>query len=244
MKKLISTVIFIALCYVGVYSQQSPEGFTSIFNGQDFSGWVVPEGDNGHWKIIDGVIDYDAESEAEDNKSLMSEKVYKDFELYIDWRIKETPWVNKGVPFILPSGDHKLNENGEEIRLQVPDSDSGVLFRMPGGTQANIWCWPIGSGEVYSYRMNKKMPPAVRRGVTPTTNADHNIGEWNTFKITVQGEYLTVVLNGQTVISGAHLPGLPEAGQIGLQHHGGKRDGEWVSPPSLVQFKNIYIREL
>lgn len=29
-----------------------------------------------------------------------------------------------------------------------------------------------------------------------------------------------------------------------LQHHGEKRDGKWAGPPSLVQFKNIYIMEL
>src|SRR5688500_4197975 len=27
-------------------------GFTPLFNGRDFSGWKVPEGDNGHWKIL------------------------------------------------------------------------------------------------------------------------------------------------------------------------------------------------
>ena len=31
---------------------------------------------------------------------------------------------------------------------------------------------------------------------------------------------------------------------VGLQHHGSKVDGEWVSPPSLVQFRNIFIKEL
>ena len=238
-------ILFALLVYTSnVFAQKIPDGFTSLYNGKDFTNWIIPEGDNGHWKIINGVIDYDAQSEAEDNKSLMSEKVYGDFVLYVDWRIKETPWINPRVPFILPSGLHKLNENGEEINISVPDSDSGILFRMPGGTQANIWCWPVGSGEVYSYRMNKDMPLEVRKGVTPTVNADKNIGEWNTFKITVRGEYLTVVLNGQTVIDGAHLPGLPEKGQIGFQHHGSKKDGEWTSPPSLVQFKNIFIKEL
>lgn len=226
------------------FAQGIPEGFTSLFNGKDFTNWIVPVGDNGHWKIIDGVIDYDAESEAMGNKNLMSGKEYGDFVLYVDWRITATPWVNENVPFILPSGLHKLDENGKEIKIKVPDSDSGILYRMPGGDQANIWCWPIGSGEVYGYRMNKDMPPAVRKGVTPKVNADNNIGEWNTFKITLQGEYLTVELNGQTVLDGAHLPGLPAKGRIGLQHHGGKRDGQWVSPPSLVQFRNIYIKEL
>jgi len=221
-----------------------PDGFVSMFNGEDFTNWKVPDGDNGHWKIIDGVIDYDAESEAEGNKSLWSEKEYKDFVMLVDWRIKETPWENPGVPFILPSGLHKLDENGKEIRIVVPDSDSGILYRGENGSQANIWCWPIGSGEVYSYRMNEDMPLSVRRGVTPKTNADKNIGEWNRFKITLRDDFLTVELNGIEVIQDAYLPGLPEKGPVGLQHHGSKKDGEWVSPPSLVQFRRIYIKEL
>ena len=40
-----------------------------------------------------------------------------------------------------------------------------------------------GSGEVYGYRMDEKMPPAVRAGVTPSKNADKHVGEWNTFDI-------------------------------------------------------------
>ena len=51
-----------------------PRGFTAIFNGTDFSGWKVPEGDGGHWKILDGVIDYDAQSEAEGDKTEGNEK--------------------------------------------------------------------------------------------------------------------------------------------------------------------------
>ena len=221
-----------------------PDGFVSMFKGEDFTNCKVPEGDNWHWKIIDGVIDYDAESEAEGDKSLWSENDYKDFIILVDWRIKETPWKNPRVPFILPSGLHKLDENGEEIRIIVPDSDSGIMYRGKDGSQANIWCWPIGSGEVYSYRMSEEMPLSVRRAVTPKTNADKNIGEWNRFKITLRDEFLTVELNGIEVIQDAYLPGLPEKGPVGLQHHGSKKDGEWVSPPSLVQFRRIYIKEL
>jgi len=220
-----------------------PEGFEVLFNGEDFSNWIVPEGDNGHWKIVDGVIDYDAQSEADD-KNLWSEKEFGDFILYVDWRIKETPYINPGVPIILPDGSHKLNEKGEEIRMKVPDSDSGIYLRGNSKSQVNIWCWPVGSGEVYGYRMDKSMPASVRRGVTPTLIADKNIGEWNTFRIKVEGNLLTVDLNGQRVLDEAELPGLPERGPIALQHHGNKVDGEWVSPPALVQFKNIYIREL
>ncbi len=221
-----------------------PAGFTTLFDGKSLDGWMIPNGDNGHWKVVDGVIDYDAESEAPDDKSLWTERSFEDFVLYVDWRIKETPWENPRVPLILPSGLHKLNEHGEEIRITVPDSDSGILFRGPNQAQANIWGWPIGSGEVYGYRMDPDMPPDVRAAATPKVNADQNIGEWNTFKITVHADTLTVELNGVTVIDSAWLPDLPRSGPIGLQHHGYKEGGEWVSPPSLVQFRRIFVKEL
>lgn len=241
------TLLYLTLVTASPMLAQSgtpPKGFMSLFNGKDFTNWKVPVGDNGHWKIINNVIDYDAESEAKEDKNLWSQKSYKDFVLYVDWRIKETPWQNPRVPIILPSGLHKRNEKGEEITTTVPDSDSGILLRGVGKCQANIWGWPIGSGEVYGYRMDEKMPPEVRRGVTPKVNADKNIGEWNTFKITMKGNRLTVELNGIVVIENALLPEIPESGPIGLQHHGSKKDGQWVSPPSLVQFRNIYIKEL
>jgi len=242
----IFTILFIifSLVYVNAQVGAVPEGSVSLFNGKDLSGWEIPEGDNGHWKVLEGVIDYDAESESQSDKSLWSKKIYKNFELYVDWRIKETPWKNPGVPLVLPSGLHKLDENGKPINMVVPDSDSGILLRGVGKCQANIWCWPIGSGEVYGYRMDENMPPEVRRGVTPLVNADKNIGEWNTFIITMIDDRMSVELNGIQVIENALLPNIPLEGPVGLQHHGSKRDGEWISPPSLVQFRNIYVKEL
>lgn len=248
MRKLLSTVLILFLGY-SLQGQECPnpsgipEGFEVLFNGVDFSNWKVPEGDNGHWKIVDGVIDYDAESEAED-KNLWSEREYGDFILYVDWRIKETPFENPNVPIVLPDGTHKLDEKGKVIRITVPDTDSGIYIRGSSKSQINIWCWPIGSGEVYGYRMDKSLPARVRRGVTPKVHADRHIGEWNTFRIEVRGDRLTVDLNGRRVIDHAELPGLPEKGGIALQHHGSKKDGAWVGPPSLVQFKNIYIKEI
>jgi hypothetical protein len=223
---------------------QPPPGFAALFNGRDFSNWKVPEGDNGHWKVLDGVIDYDAESESRDDKNLWSEREYGDFELHVEWRIKETPYVNPNVFHILPDGSHGRDVKGKELRLPLPDSDSGVFLRGSGKHQLNIWCWPIGSGEMYGVRMDRAMPAEVRAAVTPRTQADKPVGEWNRFEITVRGNTVSVVLNGKTVIPGARIPGLPERGRIALQHHGSKRDGKWTSPPALVQFKNIYIKEL
>ena len=223
---------------------RQPAGFVSLFNGRDFAGWSVPPGDNGHWKILDGVIDYDALSEAEGDKSLWTEKEYGHFTLRADWRIKETPYKNSRVPIVLPDGSHKRDAEGNVIQTIVPDSDSGIYLRGSTRAQVNIWCWPVGSGEVYGYRMDRSLPASVRAGVTPKVLADKNIGEWNTFEITMIGDRLTVRLNGTLVLENAELPNVPARGPIGLQHHGAQKDGEWVSPPALVQFRNISIKEL
>jgi Domain of Unknown Function (DUF1080) len=218
--------------------------FVSIFNGRDLSGWKVPAGDNGHWRVVDGAIDYDAESEATGDKSLWSDRAFGDFVLRVDWRIKSTPYVNPSVPIIRHDGTHKKDATGREIRIAVPDSDSGIFLRGSNKAQVNIWGWPIGSGEVYGYRTDQSMPAAVRAGVTPKRNADRDIGAWNTFEITMRGDRLTVVLNGEEVISSAQLPGIAASGPIALQHHGEKKGGAWASPPSLVQFRNISVKEL
>ena len=230
-----------AMAQVG--GAQLPDGFTPLFNGRDFTSWKVPAGDNGHWRIVDGVIDYDGESEAKE-KDLWTERSYRDFTLRVDWRIKSTPYVNPNVPIIRFDGTHKKDAAGKDIRISVPDSDSGIYLRGTSDAQVNIWCWPIGSGEVYGYRTNDKMPAAVKAGVTPKRNADRNIGEWNTFEITMRGTRLDVLLNGEHVIVNAELPGVPVAGPIALQHHGAKKEGVWVAPPSLVQFRNISLKEL
>lgn len=218
--------------------------WTTLFNGEDLSGWTIPEGDGGHWKVVDGVIDYDAKSEASGDKNLWSEEEYEDFVLRVDWRIKETSYTNPNVPIILPDGSHKVDENGEVIRMAVPDSDSGIYLRGSSKAQINIWGWPVGSGEVYGYRTDSNMPEEVRAGVTPDRIADNDIGEWNSFEITMEGELLTIELNGHTVINEARLPDVATSGPIALQHHGSMEDGEWISPPSLVQFRNIEIRKL
>jgi hypothetical protein len=224
-----------------------PKGFTALFNGKNFDGWKVPEGDNGHWKILDGgVIDYDAKSEAKKDKNLWTAKSYRNFVLRIDWRLKTDKGYPNKVPFILPDGSHKKDENGKEIKIDIEDVDSGIYLRGSAKSQVNIWMWPVGSGEVYGYRMDQKMPKEVRAGVTPKKKADRPRGEWNTFEITVKGDRLWVKLNDEEVISNAQLPGIPAEGPLALQHHGGwnAKTGQWTGPPSLVQFRNIYIKEL
>src|SRR5688572_823349 len=149
---------------------EPPAGFVSLFNGRDLTDWKVPEGDNGHWKVIDGVIDYDARSEATGQKHLWTAKEYGDFTLHIDWRLKTAPFQYKGS-IILPDGSEKLDETGKPVVVEFPDADSGILLR--GGPQINIWCWPVGSGELWSVRRDKSLSPEIRAAATPKLHADH-----------------------------------------------------------------------
>lgn len=109
-------------------------------------------------------------------------------------------------------------------------SDSGIYLR--GLPQVQIWDRPdIGSGGLYN---NKKNPSK------PTSVADKPIGEWNTFRIVMKGEKVTVWLNGTKVVDDVtleHYPKynspIPSTGDIQLQHHG-----------NPLEFRNIYIKEL
>ena len=246
-KRLRTVAILISGCVLGACAagQVGPmeSGWTPLFNGRDLSGWKVPEGDNGHWRVVDGVIDYDALSEAEGDKNLWTERSYEDFVLRVDWRLKEYAGLWR-MYNVLPDGSHETDAEGNVIRTMRPNVDSGILLRGTPKAQVNLWAWPIGSGEVWGYRTDPSMPAEVRAGVTPKVRADNPVGEWNTTEITMRDDRLTVVINGQTVIDNAQLPGVPEEGPIALQHHGGMRDGKLVGSSSLVQFRNISIKEL
>ncbi|NBC26024.1 MAG: DUF1080 domain-containing protein [Bacteroidetes bacterium] len=245
MKRLTTILFGILLFTPALLNAQTTGEWRPLFNGENFDGWMVPDNDGGHWRVTDGVIDYDAQSEAEGDKNLWTNESFEDFELRVEWRLKETPYVNPNVMLIRPDGLPQRNADGEIVRLSMPDSDSGIYVRGTSKAQINIWSWPVGSGEVWGYRTDPAMSDEVKAAVTPARFADHHIGEWNRFTITMKGDRLIVELNGHLIIDQAQLPGVPASGPIALQHHGSRDDdGNWVSPPSLVQFRNIEIREL
>ena len=207
-------------------------GYTLLYNGIDLSGWVVDGGHKDHWTPKDWTLDYDGKSDAKD-KNLWSEKEYGDFEMMVDWRFSGKP-TKTDRQVILPTGEVAKNADGTDKTVSVDDAgDSGVYLRGTSKAQVNMWCWPVGSGEVYGYRTDTNQPLEVRASVTPKVAADKKIGQWNRFIITMKGDRLTVVLNGQTVLENAQLPGVPAKGKIALQHHG-----------DPIQFANIWIKEL
>ena len=239
-------LICLGLTVSELRADDPPKGFVSLFNGKNLDGWKVPKGDNGHWKVVDGVIDYDARSEAKGDRSLWTKKTYKNFVLRVDWKLKKLPGLKHGIPIINKDGSYKLDENGKRVTVEINDVDSGIYVRGSSKSQVNIWLWPIGSGEVWGYRNDKRLTPEQRAAVTPMVKADNPHGEWNTYEITMKGDRLSVKLNGKQVLKNAQLPGVPKSGPIALQHHGAwnAKQKRWTSPPSLVQFRNIFIKEL
>lgn len=204
------------------------EGFVPLYNGVDLAGWKANPANVGHWKASDYILSYDGKGD-----HLWSERAFKDFVLIADWRWSG-PARDVERPLINPDGSQRMDADGKPVNAKIKEAgDSGIYLRGSDKSQVNIWCWPVGSGEVYGYRTDGSMPPEVRAGVTPRVNADAPIGEWNRFVITMKGELLTVELNGKIVIENARLPGVPAEGPIALQHHG-----------DPIEFANVYIKEL
>ena len=220
----------------------SPEGFVTLFNSKDLDGWATRQANNDDWSVVNGVIDCNPRGEAQGDRNLWTTKEYGDFELLVDWRIKESPYVNWKARIILPDGTYKKDDSGNIITVTAPNTDSGVFLRGQHKSQVNIWCWPVGSGEVWGYRTDPAFSAEVHAGATPKLKADRPIGEWNVFHIVMKGDRLTVTLNGKLVIDHSQLPGVPSKGPIALQLHPERKDGEWGA--SLVQFRNIRIKEL
>lgn len=218
----------------GAQENAPPAGFTPLFNGKDLAGFRADGDKATFWTVKDGVLDLNPKAaEKKGDKSLHTEKSYKDFVLMIDWRWSGKPYKIKH-PVVLPDGSHKKGPDGKDLMVEIDEAgDSGVYLRGSSKAQVNMWCWNTGSGEVYGYRMDQKMPAEVRAGVTPKKNMDKPMGEWNRMTITLKGDRLTVNNNGEDVIVNAQLPGIPATGPLVLQDHG-----------NPIQFKNLYIKEL
>lgn len=203
------------------------EGFVSLFNGKDLTGWkglvenpikrakmdaktlaaaqvkadeVMRQG----WKVEDGELRFQIHGD-----NLATVKKYGDFEMLVDWKIID---------------DKKQN------------GDAGIYLR--GTPQVQIWDTArvkdgaqVGSGGLYNNQVHPSKPLKV---------ADNALDEWNTFRILMKGDRVTVYLNGELVTDNVilenywdrSLPIFAEE-QIELQAHG-----------SPVAYRNIYIREL
>ncbi len=110
--------------------------------------------------------------------------------------------------------------------------DSGLYLR--GSPQVQIWdaaANPAGSGGLYNNQKGRSLP---------LEKADRPVGEWNTFRVFMIGERVTVYLNDRLVVDNTVLENYWERdkpiyplGSIELQAHG-----------NPLYFRNIFVREI
>ncbi|HVR73965.1 MAG TPA: family 16 glycoside hydrolase, partial [Planctomycetota bacterium] len=208
--------LFVLIFALSSLLADAPEGFTPLFNGKDLSGWK-------------GLV---ADPPA---RSKMTREELAKAQEAADKRMREHWKAVDGILVYDGDGDSLCTARDYgDFELLVDwkiqkDGDSGVYLR--GSPQVQIWDNPVGSGGLFNNERNPSKP---------LVKADKPVGEWNTFRIKMAGDRVTVQLNGTLVVDGVVLENHWErarpiypAGQIELQHHGNR-----------LEFRNIFIREL
>ena len=201
----VKEIIFIYLlffgtdCFSAKVQTQVEIGQAVLFNKLHFINWIISNGGNGYWKVIN----HDAESKALGDKHFCTKKENKDFVLFVNCRIKETALIFTHIPIIFPNSSLRLDENGKIVRMTIPVPVSEILLHdSDSKCLVNIWCWSVNSCNIYSYNANTNMS-LVKLSMMPKANASINIGEWNIFKITHEKDFLTVELNEKIVVENA-----------------------------------------
>jgi hypothetical protein len=173
---LLAGAVSLTLMAATPVPQQAEAGFTPLFNGRDFTGWIYGQRPNGTenksgkgYQIENGVIF----STKDDGGNLYTEKEYADFVLRFEFRL--TPNANNGIGIRAPLvGDAAYV--GMEIQV-LDDSGSQYTNLLPGQYDGSIY----------------KVAPAKRGFQEP-------VGEWNSEEITAKGRQITVKLNGTTIV--------------------------------------------
>jgi hypothetical protein len=211
------------------------ESLRPIFDGATFAGWKYRDEFADHWVVHDGVLMGTGKPYAKRpmDRDIWTEKGYGDFQMIVDWRLPKAPEPRK-LPVFTPDGLYARGQDNEYLEQVIPDAgDSGVFVRGSAKSQVNIWSQPMGSGGINDYHKDESLLAAIRRACMPSKKADGKSGEWNRFVITMRGDRITVVLNGETVIDRAELPGVPLRGPIGLRDHN-----------DPIEFRNLFLRPL
>jgi len=218
-----------------VAAKAAEHGFVPLVEGSSLAGWKHYPWFEGHWVARQGVISCDGQIKVKrgQERNLWTEKEYADFVLVADWRLTGEPKLMERNAFA-PDGEFLVDADGKRVRRKILDAgDSGIYLRGDARAQVNIWSQPMGSGDINALHKDLKLPPEVRRTYVPKKNADKPFGQWNRFIITMIGDRVSVVLNGQLVIDRAKLPDVPPKGPLALQNHG-----------DPIEFRNLYIKEL
>ncbi len=137
---LLSLLVMICLCWfgpIGLFGQEGcPEGFESLFNGKDLSGWKVHEQEKGgKWFVEEGAI-VGVQDPPGSGGFLRTEKTYKDFELLLETQIE---WPFDSGIFLRVGPDAKSHQVTLDYR---PEGNIGKIY-CPW-TQDNVFWNPDG----------------------------------------------------------------------------------------------------
>ncbi len=199
----------------GAQDNTPPPGFVALFNGKDLTGWqgLVELPQRG--KLTPEQL---TQAQQDANATYLPHWRVRDGVLHYDGKGQSLQTVKDYKDFELLV-DWKIG----------PKGDTGIYVR--GTPQIQIWDRPVGSGGLFNNEKNPK---------DPIKNADKPVGEWNTFRIVMQGDIVSVWLNGALVVDNVQMENywdrskpIAPTGPIELQHHG-----------NPIEFKNIYVREL
>lgn len=210
---------------------EPPEHFRSLFNGKDLTGWR-------------GRPHLDPAKEAEGTAAERAARQEAwNADMAAHWKVADGVIVSDGHGvFLTTDRDYADFELTLEWMFPVPCGDSGIYLR--GQPQVQIWdpgcardvkhgCQK-GSGGLWNN-------PAGSPGKEPLVKADRPIGTWNSTRIRMVGDRVTVVLNDHLVVDAQPLPNffakgtapLPASGPIQIQTHG-----------APMHVRNVLIREL
>ena len=194
-------------------------GFVPLFDGRGLEGWKGPVGDPPARAKM---------SPAE----LAAAQAAADEKMRAHWRVVDGILVFDGQgESLCTAADYGDFELLVDWKIES-GGDSGLYLR--GSPQVQIWdagANPVGSGGLYNNQKGKSIP---------LEKADHPVGEWNSFRVIMIGERVSVYLNDRLVVDNTVLENYWErdtpiypAGQIELQAHG-----------NPLYFRNIFIREI
>lgn len=206
---------FVILALVAGSALGQAEGWVSLFNGKDLSGWSQKNG-TATYRVEDGTI-VGKTSEGSPNSFLCSEKEYGDFELTFEVKVDDA--LNSGV----------------QIRsASKPDKDKGRVH----GPQVEI-ATNGSAGCVYGEATGLNWLSGPDK-LTDQQKTAFKKGEWNKYRVLCQGKSIKTWVNDIAIVDFQEEKTGMAKGFLGLQVHGIKKgDG-----PFEVRWRNIQLREL
>ena len=123
MKNIFYTIILSSVILTSCNNSTKTDGWVSLFNGKDLTGWKQLGGRNGNakYEVIDGVIVGTTVANTP-NSFLITEKTYSDFIFEVDLLLEDP--MNSGIQFRSLSKDEYKEGRVHGYQCEVDPSSS------------------------------------------------------------------------------------------------------------------------